>query len=195
MARADFEDKKFVFAGVCMIVDENEGATAYLTHESLLEVLEKACDGKKQASANGTTDIVILADLDREDGFIDTVKGQGILKQCENEKRKTEIELVRFEESVRPRPVAAGALQRRTHRTVTRPPPPSLPTAPPSFMKWSGLESECRKMASMAVFAKDDKKYEAPGSGRTRGRIFPRTLVAGGDEKGSVKGLYNQYFK
>jgi hypothetical protein len=98
MSRDDFDDKKFVFAGIVMLVGENEKATAYLTHESLAEVIENAFSGKKQSSANGVTDVVILADLEREPDFFDSPKGQSILKQCESDKRKTDIKLVRFDE-------------------------------------------------------------------------------------------------
>ena len=139
---------------------ENETHTAYLTHESLKDLLENSLDATLQTGAcNSKTDIVILGDLDREaSDYLDSGKGAAIMKQVENDKRKTDIQLVRFSD----------------------------------FVRWSGLKSDIQRSASVAQFEKDSDKYVAPGKSRSRGKIFPRTLVATGGGSGSMKGLYAQ---
>lgn len=142
------------------VVAENETHTAYLTHESLKDLLENSLDATLQSGAcNSKTDIVILGDLDREaSDYLDSGKGAAIMKQVENDKRKTDIQLVRFSD----------------------------------FVRWSGLKSDIQRSASVAQFEKDSDKYVAPGKSRSRGKIFPRTLVATGGGSGSMKGLYAQ---
>ena len=64
------------------------------------------------------------------------------------------------------------------------------------FMKWSGAKADIQQSASVAQFDKSDTKWTAPGKERTRGKLFPRTLVAsGGETSGAKKGLFGQFFK
>ena len=51
------------------VVKEDAEHTAYLTHESLKEIIENSLDGTKSPAVNGKTDIVICGNLEREREF------------------------------------------------------------------------------------------------------------------------------
>jgi hypothetical protein len=89
--------QKVATAGSMLLVNENAGATAYLTIESLESVLE-SLGAKAQAAVNGATDIVIVADLTREKGWEETAKHAAVQAQVDAGERgkKGAVRLVRF---------------------------------------------------------------------------------------------------
>jgi len=56
-----------------MLVDEDDSATAYLSLEELSKIIERDLSGTSQTEINGSTDIVILADLEREKDWSEQV--------------------------------------------------------------------------------------------------------------------------
>ena len=146
-----------------MVVDENEGATAYAPLEDLKELAQNL-GATVQNAPVGTTDIVVLGDIDREkDTFAESGKGKALQDQIDkgsDRKAERKIKLCLFKD----------------------------------FMRITGLEKDIRECASIAAFEKGSKTYVEPGPERTRGKCFPRTLVKGGGEKGAAKGLFADYF-
>ena len=56
------------------VVKEDDEHTAYLTLESLKEIVENSLDGKVVGNITGNTDIVILGDLEREADWVRCVR-------------------------------------------------------------------------------------------------------------------------
>ncbi len=56
-----------------MHVDEEDSATAYLSLEELSKIIERDLSGTSQTEINGSSDIVILADLEREKDWSEQV--------------------------------------------------------------------------------------------------------------------------
>jgi hypothetical protein len=79
-----------------LLVAENANATAFLSIESLEEVLESL--GAKMNAVNSATDIIIVGDLEREKEFAETAKATAVQKQIDAGARgkKGAILLMRF---------------------------------------------------------------------------------------------------
>lgn len=79
-----------------LLVAENANATAFLSIESLEEVLESL--GAKMNAVNSATDIIIVGDLEREKEFAETAKATAVQKQIDAGARgkKGAIQLMRF---------------------------------------------------------------------------------------------------
>lgn len=83
-----------------LLVAENANATAFLSIESLEEVLQSL--GAKMNAVNSATDIVIVGDLEREKEFGESAKAAAVQKQLDAGARgkKGAIQLMLFSDFV-----------------------------------------------------------------------------------------------
>ena len=110
-------------------------------------------DAKAQGDVNGKTDIVILADLDRESDFAESKKGERLQKQIDSDERKHEIILCRCMYLDKPRPPTHRHLS-LTLALTRRPSPRTVE----DFIECSGLKRDIENECCLAEWDKNPAK-------------------------------------